>query len=589
LTAEAWIVAILVLAVLIGLWKELASPAVLVFGAVVFLLAIGIIDPAQALSGFSNPAPITVAALFVIARAVSKTGAIEPITRFVLARGGTPRRSLLRLAGPTLATSGFVNNIPLVAMLMPQVLGWARRRGESASRYLMPLSFATILGGLLTVIGTSTNLVVAGQMAEHGLEPMGFFEIGVVGAPIALAGLLTILLVAPRWHRSGEGQDVETSGTTRDYTIEMVVSEAGPAVGQSVEDAGLRHLQGVFLVSIERGDETITPATPTTILHAGDVLRFVGQIANALDLQRVPGLALAGQEHVDLLSHPSASYFTVVVGSDSPLLGQTLRNVGFRERYQAAVVAIHRSGQRVEAKLGGVELRLGDSLLVIADAGFRERWEQESDFLVVAALRDETPPTGRGGPVTLLILVSMVVLAATGLIPILQASLVAAMLLVVLRILTPDEARRAVDLEVIGLIAAAFGLAAAIESSGLASTVADGLVGIFGNLGTSGVLLGVVIATIAMTELVTNNATALLMFPIAIAAAPAAAVDPRGMAVAVAVAASASFLTPIGYQTNTMVYGPGGYRFSDYARLGLPITIFTAAALTIMIPLVYPT
>ncbi|MDH4309024.1 MAG: SLC13 family permease, partial [Acidimicrobiia bacterium] len=257
--------------------------------------------------------------------------------------------------------------------------------------------------------------------------------------------------------------------------------------------------------------------------------------------------------------------------------------------YQAAVLAISRSGQLIDAKLGTVPLRVGDTLIVIADPGFRDRWRHRLDFILVAEMDSAPPTTSRNAKVVGLTLAALVILAAIGLVPILEGSVVVALLLIGLKILTPDEARRAVDLEVIGVIAAAFGLAAAVESSGLAQIVASGLVSAFDSLGSSGVLLGLVLATVVLTELITNNAAALLMFPIALAASSQAAIDPRGAAIAVAAAASASFLTPIGYQTNTMVYGPGGYRFSDYARLGTPLTVVMVATIVALVPVFWPT
>ncbi len=588
MTFEAWIVALLVVVILIGLWREIASPSLLVFGGVVFLLSVGIISSTEAFSGFSNPAPITVAALFVVARAVSKTGALDPITKYLLGNTGDTRRPMLRMLSSTMSISGFVNNIPLVAMLVPQVSSWAKRRGVDSSTFLMPLSYGAILGGMLTVIGTSTNLVVSGQMIESGLEPLSFFETGLVGLPIALIGMVITIMIAPKVLGTRKSARSDFEEGFRDYTIEMMVSANGPADGATVEDAGLRQLEGVFLASVDRGEESIAPATPSTMLRGGDTLRFVGQIENILDLQRLPGISFAEQGHVDQLDHPSVHYFTVVIGSDSDLVGHTLKEFGFRRRYQSAVIAIHRAGQRLEAKLGDVDIRVGDSLVIIADPGFADRWRNRSDFLLVAPMDESIAPVAPGATITLLTLGAMIILAAIGAVPILIAALVSAIFLVAVGVLTPDEARRGVDLEVIGLIASAFGLAAAVETSGLANAVADGMVGLLGGFGQYGILLGVILVTVAMTELVTNNATALLMLPIAIAAAPMSGVDPRGMAIAVAIGASASFLTPIGYQTNTMVYGPGGYKFSDYVRLGAPLTVLTVIVLTLMIPILYP-
>jgi di/tricarboxylate transporter len=587
MTIDAWITLCVVALVLYALVRDLTSPATAVFAGTVSLLVTGVIGVGEAFSGFSNPGPITVAALYVLAASVEKTGALAPLMRKTLGERGTLRRPLLRLLTPTVAASGFLNNTPIVAMLVPQVTSWAERRGMSPSKLLMPLSFGAILGGVMTVIGTSTNLVVSGQMEAAGLEPIGFFEIGKVGLPVALVGTVLVVALAPKLlppRRSVREGLVEESNR---FTVEMVVEAGGPLDGATVEEARLRHLSGVFLAAVDRGDTVIAPVRPETVLRGDNRLRFVGRADEVLDLRSTKGLRSAEEEHV-LSLDPMVRYFEAVIGAESPLVGRTLVDVGFRSRYQAAVMAISRSGQLVDAKLGTVQLRVGDTLIVIADPGFRDRWRHRLDFILVAEMDASPPITSRNARIVGLLLVSLVVLAATGVVPILQGSLVVSLLLIGFRILSPDEARRAVDLEVIGVIAAAFGLAAAVETSGLAETVASGLTAVFAPLGSAGVLLGLVLATVVLTELITNNAAALLMFPIAIAAAAQAGLDPRGAAIAVAVAASASFLTPIGYQTNTMVYGPGGYHFSDYARLGAPLTIVMIATIVFAVPLFWP-
>ena len=453
--------------------------------------------------------------------------------------------------------------------------------------YLMPLSFATILGGTLTLIGTSTNLVVSGQMGSLGLREIGFFEVGLLGLPIAVVGLVVVILVAPRVlpDRRTAGREMEEEG--RRFTVEMIVEKGGPVDGRTVAEANLRHLSGLFLASVDRGDTTIAPVRPETVLRGGNRLRFVGSIDRVVDLQEMRGLRSAELEHVLDLDDPSVRYFEAVVGSRSPLVGRTLRDAGFRSAYQAAVLGIHRAGHLLEGRLGTLPIRVGDTLVLVSDPGFRDRWRDRADFLLVAAL-DGSPPvaTSRAWiPVGLLL--AVVGLAATGTVPILQGALVAAILLVVARVLSPLEARRAIDIEVIVVIASAFGLAAAMQASGLADSIAGGLVGLFGDFGERGVLLGLVLATIVLTELITNNAAALLMLPIAVQAAGPAGLDPRGAAIAVAVAASASFLSPIGYQTNMMVYGPGGYRFTDYLRLGWVLTLLVVVATVALTPMIW--
>lgn len=588
MTLEAWLTMAIVVAILVGLVIDLASPSLLAFTGVVILLFAGVIDTEQAFAGFSNPAPFTVAALFVVARAVAKTGALRPFTQRLLGTTGYVRRPMLRMLVPTSLFSGFFNNIPLVAMMIPEVTAWARKRRSDVAKFLLPMVYGATVGGMTTLIGTSTNLVVAGQMSASGLDPFRFFELGPIGVPIALTAIVILVAISPRLLAGKESPASHLlEADSRDFTVQMEVMPGGALDGRTVEAAGLRNLEGVFLVSVDRGDTIIAPAQPATVLRGGNALTFVGNVDQVLDLEKVKGLRHAGHRQITRIRDRAPSYFTVAIGGDSPLVGRTLKEAGFRSNYQAAVVAIHRAGHRIDAKLGEVPIHTGDALIVLSDPGFRDRWAGRPDFLLISPLDEEIQPAAPGGWIALAIVAGVVVLAAFGVVPILYAALAAAILLIVLGILTPDEARRAVDLEVIGLIASSFGLAAAMETSGLASVISGGLVDLFGGLGDVGALAGVVLATILLTEFITNNGAALLMFPIALSAAPAAGIEPRGMAVAVAISASACFLTPLGYQTNTMVYGPGGYTIGDYLKAGAPLTVIVIAYLLWLVPLLY--
>jgi di/tricarboxylate transporter len=584
---EAWFVLAVVLGVLAAMISNRVSPAVAMSGGMVAVLVAGIVSPDQALAGFSNPAPLTVAALFILARAVEKTGALTPMVRAALGASKGLRISLARLVLPTVAASSFLNNTPIVAMLMPEVRSWARARKRSASLFLMPLSFAALLGGVVTLIGTSTNLVVSGLLVDSGQEGLGFFEITAVGLPIALVGSVMLVVLTPWLLPDRTPVDPQMDGSIRDFVLDMIVAAGGALHGKTVEAAGLRHLDGVFLATLERAGELVAPVAPETTLNGGDRLRFVGKADNVLDLQKIRGLISSEAGHIQHLQGSGSRYFEAVVGSESMLVGQTLSEADFRGRYQAAVLAIHRAGQRIEGKLGLVPLRVGDILLIVADQGFRERWRDRNDFLLISGIGQAASPASRRAWIVGLLTLGLVVTASLELIPILTGSLVAAVALVGLRILTPGEARGSVDLDVILVIATAFGVAAAVQQSGLAAVIAGGMVDTFAFMGDRGVLLGVVIATVVLTAVLSNNAAALLMFPIAVAAAESTNIQERGFAVAVAVAASVDFLTPIGYQTNTMVYGPGGYRFSDYPRLGASLSLLVTVVIVGIVPMTW--
>jgi di/tricarboxylate transporter len=585
---EAWFVLLVVVGVLVVLIRDVASPSATMVAAMVVVLVAGIITPEQALVGFSNPAPITVAALYVLARAVEKTGALTPLVRRQLGPGENQRGALARLVLPTAAASSFLNNTPIVAMLLPQVQTWCEERGVSPSRFLMPLSFAALLGGVVTLIGTSTNIVVSGLLDEAGMGGLSFFELAWVGVPIALLGAVTLIALAPILLPERRSVREELDEQARKFVVEMLVDAGGPLDGRPVEEAGLRHLSSVFLATIERDGSLVAPVSPHEVLRGGDRLRFVGRIKHVVDLPAIRGLSPEVSDHISEMDTVTARYYEAVLGAESPLIGTTLKNADFRSRYQGVVMAIHRAGHRIDAKLGEVPLRVGDTLLILADPGFKARWEDRADFLVVSAQGSTPNVAGRKALLVAAVTAAIVLLASTGLVPILQASLLGAVVLIVGRVLTPGDARGAVDLDVIVLIAAAFGVANAVAESGLAQIVAGGIIDATQVFGDLGILGGIIISTTILTGLVTNNAAALLMFPIAVSTAQQAGLEPRGFAIAIAVAASLDFLTPIGYQTNTMVYGPGGYRFGDYARLGAPLTLITIVLLLLIIPRVWP-
>jgi di/tricarboxylate transporter len=586
---EAWVTLAVVALMVTALAREWVSPVLAVFGANVMLLLAGVISTEQSLSGFSNPAPITVAALFVLAAGVEKTGALQPLLKSILDRGGSsPRMGLLRLLLPTAGASAFLNNTPIVAMLAPQVKQWAERRGQAASWYLIPLSFATILGGMITVMGTSTNLVVSGLMVQSGQTPLGFFEITKLGLPVAIAGLLLLVAVAPRLLPDRRTASQQFEENIREFVVNMRLSPDGPMAGATVEAAGLRSLQGVFLAEIVRQGQTIAPAAPTTQLEGGDQLVFVGRADVIRDLHAMQGLTALEEHHAKGFNGREHTFFEAVISSASPLAGSTLKQSEFRGRYQAAVLAIHRAGSRVKAKLGDVKLKEGDTLLLVSDNEFGRRWRHRSDFLLVSHLGGNPPMASRKGWLVGLVTLGVVLFAGLGVVPILQGALVGAILMVAAGILTPWEAKRSVEIDVLIVIAAAFGIGAAIESSGLAAVLGAAIVEHIAGLGPLAVLIAVVLATSLLTELITNNAAAVLMFPIGMAAAAGIGADVRPFAIAIAIAASASFLTPIGYQTNTMVYGMGGYRFGDFARVGFPLTLMMLLTIALFVPLFWP-
>ena len=567
---EAWFTAGLILSLLGILSATRAAPDLVFLGGLILLVLVGIVPAGRAFEGLANQGVITVGALYVVVAGLRETGGVQWLVQRVLGRPGSLTRAQVRLMLPVMGLSAFLNNTPVVGMLIPAVSEWARKYQLPVSKLMLPLSYAAILGGTCTLIGTSTNLVVNGLLIDRAGISLGMFAITPIGVPVAVAGLLFLVLTS-RWLLPDRRPGVSPSDDPRRYTLEMLVDPAGPLVGQTIEAAGLRHLPGCYLMEVDREGAILPAVSPREPLQAGDRLIFVGVVESVVDLQRIRGLTPAPNQVFKLAERRSERMLVeAVVSNTCPLVGQTIRDGRFRNRYKAVVIAVARNGERLRGKIGDIVLRPGDILLVEAGIGFLEAHRGNRDFFLVSPVPDSTPPRHERGALALGILLAMVLAAGVGWIGMFEAALAAAGLMVLTRCVSVEGARHSVDWSVLLLIAAAFGIGGALDSTGLARAVALGLVGLAGDSPTLNLAM-IYLATALFTAVVNNNASALLMFPIAQAVTENLQVGLLPFALAVMMAASAEFSTPIGYQTNLMVYGPGGYRFADYLRVGLPL------------------
>ncbi|MFO7642574.1 MAG: SLC13 family permease [Candidatus Competibacteraceae bacterium] len=572
---EAWFTAGLILSLLGVLSATRAAPDLVFLGGLILLVIVGIVPVGQAFGGLANQGVITVGALYVVVAGMRETGGVQWLVQWVLGRPQSLTRAQVRMMLPVMGLSAFLNNTPVVGMLIPAVSEWARKYQLPVSKLMIPLSYAAILGGTCTLIGTSTNLVVNGLLIDRAGISLGMFAITPIGLPVAIAGLAFLVLTS-RWLLPDRRPAVSPSDDPRRYTLEMLVDPAGPLVGQTIEAAGLRHLPGCYLMEVDREGVILPAVSPREPLCAGDRLIFVGVVESVVDLQRIRGLTPAPNQVFKLAERRSERMLVeAVVSNTCPLVGQTIRDGRFRNRYKAVVIAVARNGERLRGKIGDIMLRPGDILLVEAGIGFLEAHRGNRDFFLVSPVPDSTPPRHERGALALGILLAMVLAAGIGWVGMFEAALAAAGLMVLTRCVSVEGARHSVDWSVLLLIAAAFGIGAALDSTGLARVVALGLVGLAGDSPTLNLIM-IYLATVLFTAVINNNASALLMFPIAQAVTENLQVGLLPFALAVMMAASAEFSTPIGYQTNLMVYGPGGYRFSDYLRVGLPLNAVVA-------------
>jgi len=563
------------------------APDMAMMGAVIVLLAAGVLTPDEALRGLSNEGMITVAALFVVAAAVERTGALAAIVDRVLGRPRSLASAQLRtMIGPGIV-SAFVNNTPVVALMVPAIRDWARKHRLSLSKLLMPMNCAVVLGGLCTLIGTSTNVVVGGLVKAKTGQPLGMFEISWLGVPLFLAGLV-YLVAASRVLLKDRRPAMSASDDPRQYSLEMLVEPGSPLVGRTIEQAGLRGLEGLFLMEIDRNGHVMAAVPPTERLEAGDRLVFVGVVDSVLELQKIRGLRPA-TDQVFKLDDPRSERVLVeaVVSNSCPLVGRTIREGRFRSTYEAVVIAVARDGERLRMKIGDIVLEPGDTLLLEASSGFVERQRSSRHFYLVSQVNDFAPPRHDQAWIACTVLAGMVMAATLELVPMVAAALFAAAVVVGMRCISASDARRAIEWESLLLIAASFGLARAMEKTGLDEIIAQSTISAAGT-DPRMVLAAIYFVTMLFTELMSNNAAAVLMFPIGWQAAADLGVNPMPFVMAVTVAASCGFATPMGYQTNLMIYGPGGYKFSDYMRFGGPLNLLVMAITIILAPLIWP-
>jgi len=563
------------------------TPDVILIGAVTLLLVSGILTPQEALSGMSNEGMITVGILFVVGAGVRETGAVDFIASRLFGRPKSPTRAIARVMFPTMGLSAFMNNTPLVAMLIPAVSDWARVNRFPVSKFMIPLSYAAILGGTCTLIGTSTNLVVQGMLIQEVGHGMKMFDIAWVGFPAAVLGGLFILATS-RWLLPDRRPAISPYDDARNYTVEMRVADDSPLIGKTIETAGLRHLPGVYLAEIDREGSLLPAVSPQEVLRGGDRLLFVGIIESVVDLQRIRGLLPASEEVTQLSEpRPQRCLIEAVVSYSCPLVGKTIRESRFRNLYNAVVVAVARNGERLHMKIGDIVVRPGDTLLVEAHPSFADQQRNSRDFFLVSRLENSNPPRHDRALIAMLLMLVMVLAVSFEFISMFKAALLTAGLMLATRCITIAAARRSIDWEVLLAIGASFAVGAALEKTGAAAEIATGMINLAG--GNPWISLAVVYAiTLIVTELITNNAAAALMFPFAMDTARVLNANYIPFVIVVMMAASAGFATPIGYQTNLMVYGPGGYRFSDYVKLGVPLDILVGVITVLIAPLVWP-
>ncbi len=541
----------------------------------------------DAVAGLGNSSLITVALLLIVVEGLMRTRATDRLTQPLL------KIQYLRLGflGPFLiivgAASAFLNNTAIVAIFMPIVQSLCMRTGRSPSRIYLPMCFAATMGGVCSLIGTSTNLLVDGLMRKADMPRIGLFDLAWVGVPILITGTI-YLVFASRFLRKNKPA-ISLADDPRDYVVEMIVDPDGPLVDKSIEDAGLRRLQGLYLAEIHRDDEVIVTVPPHERLDAGDILVFVGIVDSVVDLRKVKGLLPSPDIHFDFKQRPDRCLMEVVVSTQNPSINQTIRDSNFRSVYEATILAVARDGERIRGKIGDHVLEPGDTLLLETHPDFVEQHRLSKQFYIVSPVENSaySEKELERSNLALFITIAVISLVTFGFMDMLLAAMIAALLMVITGCCTIQQARSSLDLSLLMTIGGAFGIAEALEMSGAAEFLSMELVKLAGS-SPWWTLAAVYMATLISTELVTNNAAAAIMFPIALMTSQAIDVSSTPFLVAIMVSASCGFATPFGYQTNMMVAGPGGYRFLDYVKIGLPLDLLAFAVSMAIIPVIWP-
>ncbi len=568
------IVLITIIGMMVALFKDWAKPVLIFLAANILFLMTGITSSTDMLAGLANEQLLSVLLLLVISDVIRKSGLLDVIFKSLFPQRLTYRKFLLRKSLVVTLISGFINNTPLVAILMPYVYQWCRQKSISPSKVMLPLSYTTILGGTLTLVGTSTNLVVNGFVTEAGFKPLGFFDFTITGIGVASVGILYVVFIMPKFLPDRKGLLENYNQSLREYIVETFIAKSSPLINKTIEQAGLRHLKGLYLAEIIRGDEIIPAVGPTEKIMEGDVLLFAGETSTIVDLlQSNPGLSLPGSIMKE--GKEKANVVECIISTQSSLIGRTFRESNFRALFNASVVAVSRNGERLRGKLGELVLEQGDLLLLMTGNDFDERSSSTNDIFVINRLRDITNFSFGKSILLAVGIVLAFVLSAIGVFTLFKSLLLILCLVALLNFGRYNELKAGLDLDLFFVLALSLGFAKAMHNCGLDVTIAAGIQESALQLNHPLALLFIVyLATNILSMLVSNKAGVAIMFPVTVSLLHLLHItEPAPYFLAIAFAGSAEFMTPYGYQTNLMVYGPGGYRFIDYIRAGCMLSI----------------
>lgn len=590
LTFNAIVVLIVLIFILISFYKEWIGPAFTFLIGVIVLGICGILTPSEILSGFANEQVVVILMLLLIGDIIRDLGIVETLFDKVFRRAKTYRQFMARMMILVGGFSAFLNNTPLVAVMMPYVHSWSKRNNLSPSKLLIPLSYAAILGGCITLIGTSTNLIVNGMLADQEIIPtlktLDMFDFAWVGVPMMAIGTVYLLFVSKKLLPDKKDVLGEFSANSRKYIVEAIVKPNSELIGKSIEEADLRNLKGLYLFQINRRGIKISTVSHEFKLEEGDGLLFAGDTETIADLVLPKsGLTLPA---VGMLTHKKhIEVVEIVISHNSTLITKTVKEANFRGLFDAAVIGIHRNGERVSGKIGSVKLRAGDVLLLLGDDDFVSRTQRVQDFYFISKVKEFRKQEAYKIGILLGGTVLAVILSALKIVPLFMTLIVMIIVVLALKIMNPKDIATMIDFNLALIISLSLAFGTAMIKSGLAEIIADLLISVFLPLGKVGVLFGIYLITSVLAAYITNKAAVAIIFPIALTMSLNLNLNPEPFVLIVAFAAAANFMTPIGYQTNLMVYGPGGYSFKDFFKIGFPLTMIYMVITVLILSYIY--
>ena len=554
--------------------------------SLIFLIT-GILTSQEILSGFANESVVCIALLILITAGIRSHFPIDKILDSIFSRVRSYQQFIWVMMGKISMLSSFVNNTPVVALMTPYVFKWGKKNKISPSKLLIPLSYAAICGGMITVIGTSTNLILNGFLSENDLPKLNPYHLLIIGVLVSLGCILFISVVGHRFLPNNKDLVDEFERNKREYLIEKSVSKTSPLIGKSISSAGLRNMKGVYLVEIVRNKSTISPVSPDEKLQANDTLIFAGETNNIMEFTSSElGLALP-KSTSKTSAMDKGEVVEIVIGTNNSIVGKTVKESEFRNRYDAAVVAIHRNGERLSGKLGDIQLRSGDVLLLFTGNDFLNRVDLYKDLIIISDIERPSTIAKKNSKLFLLVSLGSIALIPAGIASLFQSLLIILTFMLVSGLISMKNIKRDLDISMMLILVLSLALGQAIVKTSTGLIIANGILNILQPLGPIAILVGLMMITIILTTFVTNVGAVAIMFPIAYSISTSLGLNDSPFYLAIAYGASAAFLSPISYQTNLIIYGPGGYNFKDFLRIGLPTTIIYLFISTTTITLLY--